>query len=543
MAEDDIGVAVREAIESAGRYPFLFIGSGLSRRYLNAPDWEGLLRKVCELAFDGDEYAFPGYMGRAKTAVDRGEASSLYPYVATIMEDDVDKELLSGDRFSGFRLRHRDALLDKASPMRVLVSEIVGSYGFVDCPETESLRAAGLEKVSGIITTNYDSLCETLFPEFECYVGEEDLLFRDPSFAQEIYKIHGSANDPSSMVLTEADYMRFSKKEKYLAAKLLTIFAEYPVIFLGYSLQDENVRSILASVAECVGLDRVDLLAGRMIFVQRSKTGASSVGTHSMVFGSQQVSMTRVEVDDFSVVYDAISSSRKFYSVKFVKEMRGGIYRLAEKIDPSSEIISSGVDAVLDGMPPDSKVAITISTHPETMGKPVKAADLYEDVVLDNRMLNPKLVVESYLEDLIKHNSGGLPIFKYLSCFDGQLYGRVLEEAEKRQDYESYLNRTQKRDRDKKRDEFKEKSILSVEGIIREYGTDGAFKYLYVLDEGEIDVDALGKYLKGVLLKNPSILETSSGSESSEYRRAVRIYDYLRYKPLYDKRMPPDLLQ
>lgn len=88
-----------------------------------------------------------------------------------------------------------------------------------------------------------------LFPTYKAYVGEGNLLFSEPSFAQEIYEIHGSARVPDSMVLTDADYAEFSARRKYLAAKLLTIFVEYPVIFLGYSIQDESVKSILADGA------------------------------------------------------------------------------------------------------------------------------------------------------------------------------------------------------------------------------------------------------------------------------------------------------
>ena len=61
----------------------------------------------------------------------------------------------------------------------------------------------------------------------------------------EVYKIHGSVSDPSSVVINENDYKEFKEKSEYLAAKLLTIFMEYPIIFMGYSISDKNIQDIL----------------------------------------------------------------------------------------------------------------------------------------------------------------------------------------------------------------------------------------------------------------------------------------------------------
>lgn len=61
-------------------------------------------------------------------------------------------------------------------------------------------------------------------------------------------KIHGSVNDPKSIVIDAADYNEFSVRQEYMVAKLLTYFVEYPIIFLGYSVSDDNIKKILNSV-------------------------------------------------------------------------------------------------------------------------------------------------------------------------------------------------------------------------------------------------------------------------------------------------------
>ncbi|MGO9789150.1 MAG: SIR2 family NAD-dependent protein deacylase [Solirubrobacteraceae bacterium] len=102
--------------------------------------------------------------------------------------------------------------------------------------------------IDGVITTNFDPLLEMLFPQFRVFVGQEELLFEDLMSVGEIYKIQGSHEEPDSLVLTKEDYERFGRENPVLAAKLMTVFVEHPVVFLGYSLSDPNVAAILQAI-------------------------------------------------------------------------------------------------------------------------------------------------------------------------------------------------------------------------------------------------------------------------------------------------------
>ena len=55
---------IAKLLAGSSALPVLFIGSGLTRRYLDLPNWEGLLRKFCVKPF---EY----YYGKAEKGLPR----------------------------------------------------------------------------------------------------------------------------------------------------------------------------------------------------------------------------------------------------------------------------------------------------------------------------------------------------------------------------------------------------------------------------------------------------------------------------------------
>ena len=55
-----------------------------------------------------------------------------------------------------------------------------------------------------------------------------------------------------TIVINEDDYKKFDAKGQYLASKLLTLFMEYPIIFMGYSISDINIQKILNNIVMCM---------------------------------------------------------------------------------------------------------------------------------------------------------------------------------------------------------------------------------------------------------------------------------------------------
>ncbi len=87
---------------------------------------------------------------------------------------------------------------------------------------------------------------------YKTYVGQNELIFSAIQGIAEIYKIHGSIENPETIVINEEDYDEFQNKAAYLTSKLLTIFMEYPIVFLGYSISDANILRILHEIVNCL---------------------------------------------------------------------------------------------------------------------------------------------------------------------------------------------------------------------------------------------------------------------------------------------------
>ena len=519
---NQIKARVSSVIDGANCYPFLFLGSGISRRYMGTRSWEGLLRWICTEVLS-DEFAYVRALNEATNATKNGLTDSPMPYVATLLEKEVDQILLRNARFGWFRRRYDRELKAGVSPTKQFIADDLSKATISDCEEVRLLTGPCAKKLSGIITTNYDHLAEGLFPQSEVFVGGNDLLFREMSYADEIYKIHGSASSPNSMVLDKADYDGFRDRQAYIAAKILTLFVEYPIIFLGYSLKDPNMSSILEAIARCAGEEGAAALANRFVFVEYGDPENDAVQVVERIFGNESIRMTRVVTRDFLPVYEAIAEAEERYDPRTVRMLRRSIYAIASHLDPSSTVVTSGFSK-LENLSDDDRVIIGFNAVGEGFGKIPTAEDLYYDVVFSDDDFNPSLVVSDYLPKLLRSNPGGLPMHKYLHDADAtELSERVADQLATKTSMDSFLNDGIRRTSSGWRGLLSEYSIA---GLVATFGFDAAHTRLAALEPSEIDVEQLNVHLKQVISRGGG---RAALRNNSELKRAIRIYDFLRY--------------
>ncbi|GAI89375.1 unnamed protein product, partial [marine sediment metagenome] len=199
---------------------------------------------------------------------------------------------------------------------------------------SEEIKELKKATIQGVITTNWDCLMENLFPKYRVYVGQDELIDSAPKSFEEIFKIHGCHKQPNSLVATETDYHIFRRKNPYLVAKLLTMFMEHPIIFLGYSLNDPNISEILRSMISCLTNENINPFMERLIFVQWKKdSSVYEMKNINIIVDDFNIPVLNIRTHEFLSLYQALASLKRKFPLNFIRFMEEQKYRLEKKGD------------------------------------------------------------------------------------------------------------------------------------------------------------------------------------------------------------------
>ena len=232
----------------SGCRPILFVGTGISIRYMNAPDWKGLLDGLIK---DNPNIKYPlGYYLQATSDLSEVASKIIDDYFNYAWQN-KDKNLYPQELYE---------YPDKSIFLKYTIAKKLSSYieGFsIENNEyKEELKLLSKLKPHAIITTNYDTLLEKIFNEkYKPIIGQQVIRKSEVNKIGQIFKIHGCVTRPQEIIISKEDYTNFRKKQKYLSAKLLTYFIENPIIFIGYSLSDENIIGILSDIADMISIE------------------------------------------------------------------------------------------------------------------------------------------------------------------------------------------------------------------------------------------------------------------------------------------------
>lgn len=300
-------MTIQEFISQYKNHPILFVGTGISLRYLkNSFTWDDLLSKIAfELSGNPEYY----YDVKAQC---HEEGKFNYLKIASIIETKFNS-VLQAERDGKFKhindiFYENMAKNINLSRFKIYIAELFSNMDFKDEMSVELKDLKKIRKnIGSVITTNYDGLIENIF-EFNKLIGN-NILLSNPYGS--VYKIHGCYEHPEKIIITENDYISFDNKYELIRAQLLSLFIHNPIIFLGYGVGDENVKKILKTIFSYVepNSELATKIKNNFLLVEYGKDLDNQIiSEHDIVLdGGLTIRINKLKTDNFSAIYNSIS--------------------------------------------------------------------------------------------------------------------------------------------------------------------------------------------------------------------------------------------
>ena len=428
---------ILEKLVKAKRMPVLFIGSGIPKRYLyKFPSWDELLQGSFKV-INKD----PFYYSMNKDELQRQGKSDFEIYKAwgTRIENEFNRAFFER-RVKIGTSKNPSWVKRGTSPYKMYIK-----YRFKNMKMNrnsalkEELNCLSLlkNKISAVITTNYDTFIENyiLGNDYTVFKRQHEMFSLNSYNTCELYKIHGSITDADTIIISEKDYDKFDKSRKLFIAKMLTLFSESPIIFLGYSFTDENIRSIVCDFLDCLSPSDLSTIADHFIFITYKK-GEKSLIEVSRVISTEDghnIPITEIQTDNFLEVFNILNSLDVGITPKRIREVKRYVRRIVNNsvLTGDSNNIIMGIDNIPDSLE-DKNLAIAIGYKEDiinSLGYTIFPDYLlFEDVLFDNKKFNSKNICLNRYKSISITRL--LPVFKYIK--DNH---EILNENEKLQRY------------------------------------------------------------------------------------------------------------
>jgi hypothetical protein len=141
-----------------------------------------------------------------------------------------------------------------------------------------------------------------------------------------VYKIHGCVSDIQNIIITEEDYERFDKRYELIRAQLLSLFIHNPIIFIGYSISDVNIKNILKTIFMCIEPSSKDAerIRKNFLLVEHQKDSISQeIREHDIdIEGFGTIRINKRKTDNYEIIYKSLSNLHLSVSAMDVRKVQ-----------------------------------------------------------------------------------------------------------------------------------------------------------------------------------------------------------------------------
>ena len=367
------------------RMPVLFIGAGISNRYAGACTWTNLLESIAT-KIGIDRFQLNGIK---KSLESEHPDSNIYPYLASklssMMMDQIGSKQLVHDDF--FDMSDDEwKMMEDCDPFKVLICSMLKTNHLTDdesrLRELESFRKLS-DKVPAIITTNYDDFLETeVFTDFKTLVYPDDYYFSGSDGYGEILKIHGTIDVPDSIVITAEDYSKLNSNSKIILSRLTYLMCYHPIIFIGYSLSDEEIHGLIYDLVSSLKQTDIDRIKNRLILVSVTESLSRSFWNPKAIeFDGKRIEVMNLEVPTLEVLFNYLDRITPVATPQEIRRYKTMIRNIVLSTDPTSRKIVLINEDSLDEMRYNA-VMFGNADSINSMMKGITGYDI-SDVILD----------------------------------------------------------------------------------------------------------------------------------------------------------------
>lgn len=495
---------IKDFIGNFKNHPVLFIGTGVSLRYLtNSYTWDGLLKQIAFDLKENTEY----YLDLKSQCEEDGVYN--FEKLASLIEEEFNKTLIS-DRNGKFK-EINDIFYQNMenglnlSRFKIYISKIFSELEIREEKEDEIAELKKARKnIGSIITTNYDNLIEYIF-EFNKLIGN-NILLSNPYGS--IYKIHGCSTEPEKIIITEKDYEQFDLKYELIRAQLLSLFIHHPIIFIGYGVGDNNIKKILKTIFTYVepNSDLANEIRNNFLLIEYEKDADNEViSEHDIdMDGFSTVRINKIKTDNFSIIYQALANIHLPISamdVRKVQNVVAEIYaggKIEVKITEDLDELRNGDKILAIGS--SKTISYQFQTASELMANYFKILEESNHQIL--------VLIDKYKLQSTQY----FPIYGF-SSINGEIEATERLKKQQKKNVQNSLNSIY---------DNQKKNHKTVQAIIDDETIPNTYKVgsiIWNIFENNLELNDVEKYLKEFKPKN-----------DTNYRKLLCAYDLKKYE-------------
>lgn len=494
---------IKDFVSNYTNHPVLFIGTGMSLRYLkNSYTWDDLLKKIA-IDLTGDTRYYLDLKYDCKDG-----KKYKYNKIASNLEENFNK-ILKSDKPENFN-HINDIFYENMkngislSRFKIYISSLLKGLEFKEdmLEELDELKKVR-KNIGSIITTNYDTLIEEIF-DFKPLIGN-DILLSNPYGA--LYKIHGCITNPDKIIITENDYIEFNKKYELIRAQLLSLFMHNPIIFIGYNLDDDNIKNLLKTIFTYIEPNSVEAekIRGNFLLVEYEKdstnTEISEYDIDTEDFG--RIRINKIKTDNYIAIYKELSEIHLPVSAMDIRKVQN----IMHEIQIGGKI-KVAITEDVDSLGNEDKILV-IGTEKSINFKYMKSGELINNYFT--------IIEESNTQIISLIDIFTIPKTQYFPIFGFDRITNNLETASK-------LKKQQKANLQKFKQNINQvcktayTSIEEINSATEIAPSNKISAIIWSVLEDKISLESLEIYLKSQEDKN-----------NTDYRKLLCAYDFKKY--------------